>query len=141
LIASFQPSKVLILLAASCLLWIALLALGASYFFGATAGTAWIVASALSVSLVLGVGVMANEIRCAIDLPDSFDEESEWESAGAREKLIRKRSEKLMVPGDRQITRLRTRTPAFVGRSPQRLRFRKPTAIRRKTRPQRSKAR
>lgn len=143
LIASFQPSKVLILLVASSLLWIALLALGAAFFFGTTAGTAWIVAGALLIALGLGVTVMVNEVRNAIDLPDSFDEEEEWEAAGAREKFpaARKRSGMRMVPGENRIVRLRTMTAAFCGRSPQRLRFRKPMAIRRKAHPRRPSVR
>lgn len=130
LIASLQPSKVLILLVASCLMWIGLLSLAVAFFLGATGGTVWIVAGALLIAFCLGVAVMVNEFRCAIDLPDDFNEEADTRPSHDRS-----------VPRMIAETRLGTMTPAFPGRGPLRLRCRQLAALSRKPRPRGNAAR
>ncbi|MEO5716689.1 MAG: hypothetical protein ABIT37_24635 [Luteolibacter sp.] len=75
LISSFQPSRILILLLASCFIWIGAIALAIVCFMGTTVTTGWIIAGALLVALAVWVIVMAGEIRNAVNHSDHFEPE------------------------------------------------------------------
>jgi len=68
LISSFQPSKALILLVASCLVWVLGISTALVFFFGSDAKLGWILAGSLVLSAMVWLLVMAREIRQAIDL-------------------------------------------------------------------------
>ncbi len=70
MISSFQPSKVTILLLASCLIWIGGISLVVAFFLGTAVTTGWIIAGALFAAVLVWVLVMVREIRDAIELPD-----------------------------------------------------------------------
>jgi hypothetical protein len=70
LISSFQPSKALILLVASCLVWVLGISTALVFFFGSDAKLGWILAGSLVFSAMVWLLVMAREIRQAIDLSE-----------------------------------------------------------------------
>jgi hypothetical protein len=70
---SIQPSKVLIVLLASCLFWAGGISLVVMWFAGTTVTTGWIVAGALVLALLVWLAVMSHEIRHAIELRAAVD--------------------------------------------------------------------
>jgi|GEM_PF-4169441 len=75
LTSSFQPSRILILLLASCFIWIGAIALAIVCFMGTSVTTGWIIAGGLVVALAVWVIVMAGEIRNAVVHSDHFEPE------------------------------------------------------------------
>lgn len=65
----------MILLAAACLVWIALLSLGIVWLMGMGISAGWIIAGALLFALVVWIVVMAGEFHNAIDLTGDFESE------------------------------------------------------------------
>lgn len=63
--SKYLPSKILILLAASCLVWIGILALAFMSLTGTDVTAGWICAGALFFALVVWVAVMSSEFRSA----------------------------------------------------------------------------
>jgi hypothetical protein len=70
LISQFHPSKVFILLLASCLIWIGGISLAVAFFLGTAVTTGWIIGGALLLGALVWILVMFREIRDAIELPD-----------------------------------------------------------------------
>ena len=68
----FQMSKVIILLALSCLVWIAGLSLAFMLFLGSTVSAAWILGVALAFAVIVWLVVMIGELRQAIEVVDPF---------------------------------------------------------------------
>lgn len=71
---SIQPSKVLIVLLASCLFWIGGISLAVMWLAGTSVTTGWIVAGALVLALLVWLAVMSHEIRHAIELRTAGDQ-------------------------------------------------------------------
>ncbi|MES2440252.1 MAG: hypothetical protein V4584_14375 [Verrucomicrobiota bacterium] len=67
---SYRPSKIFILVAAACLVWIGLLSLAFMAISGMALSAGWIFAGALVFALAVWTVVMLKEIRQAILLPD-----------------------------------------------------------------------
>lgn len=63
--SKFLPSKILTLLAASCVVWIGILTLAFMSFTGTDVTAGWICAGALFFALVVWIAVMASEFRSA----------------------------------------------------------------------------
>jgi type VI protein secretion system component VasK len=60
----------LVLLLASCLVWIGGISLAVAFFLGTAVTTGWILAGALFLAVCIWCVVMIREIRQAIELPD-----------------------------------------------------------------------
>ncbi len=73
LTSSFQPSRILILLLASCFIWIGAIALAIVCFMGTSVTTGCIIAGGLVIALAVWVIVMAGEIRHAVNYSDHFE--------------------------------------------------------------------
>lgn len=73
------PSKVLIVLLASCLFWIGGISLAVMWFAGTSVTTGWIVAGSLVLALLVWLAVMSHEIRHAIELRMAVDRSGENE--------------------------------------------------------------
>jgi hypothetical protein len=73
--ASFLPSRILILVVASCIVWIGLLSLAFMTFTGTDVTVGWICAAALFFALVVWTLVMAGEFRSAVETSPCRDEE------------------------------------------------------------------
>jgi membrane protein YdbS with pleckstrin-like domain len=73
LMNTIQPSKVLIVLLASCLFWIGGISLAVMWFAGTSVTTGWIVAGALVLALLVWLAVMSHEIRHAMELRIAVD--------------------------------------------------------------------
>jgi type VI protein secretion system component VasK len=71
---SLQLLKVLIVLVATCLFWIAALSLAVVAFAGAAVFTGWIIAGALLLALMVSLFVVFREVRRAPELPDYFSQ-------------------------------------------------------------------
>ncbi len=67
------PSKVLIVLLASCLLWVGGISLAVMWFAGTSVTIGWIVAGALVLALLVWLAVMFHEIRHAVELRATVD--------------------------------------------------------------------
>ena len=70
LITSFRPTRLLILLALSCVVWAGIIAAVLSWVFGISISASWYLAVGVGAALVLGVAVLLNEILRAVHLPD-----------------------------------------------------------------------
>ena len=68
-----QPSKVLIVLLASCLFWAGGISLAVMWFAGTSVTTGWIVVGALVLAVLVWLAVMSHEIRHAIALRMAVD--------------------------------------------------------------------
>lgn len=73
LISPCHPSKILIVLAISCLVWIGAISFAVVYFMGTAASTGWIVGGGLLLALAVWVVVMLRQIRNAVELPTCAD--------------------------------------------------------------------
>ena len=73
--SKFLPSKILILLMAACLGWIALLSLAFMLFLGKGVAAGWIFAGALFLALAVWAIVMFREFRLSFEMKQEFDEE------------------------------------------------------------------
>lgn len=69
-----MPSKVLIVLVATCLAWISVLALAVVTILGTAVSAGWIIGGTLVLGLVVALVVMFREIRQAPEMPDYFAE-------------------------------------------------------------------
>lgn len=67
LMSKYLPSRILILLAASCLMWIGVLSLAFMSFMGKNVTAGWICAGALFFALAVWIVVMASEFRSAVE--------------------------------------------------------------------------
>ncbi len=72
MIASLRPSKLLILLVFSCLVWIGIISFVVALFFGSGISLGWIVAGVLLLAALIWVAVMFREFRGAIEIPEYF---------------------------------------------------------------------
>ena len=70
---AFLPSKVMIVLLASCLFWIGGISLAVMWFAGTSVTAVWIVAGALALAVLVWLTVMSHEIRHAIELRTAVD--------------------------------------------------------------------
>ncbi len=70
LITSFRPTRLLILLALSCVVWAGIISAGFSWVFGISISGSWYLAVGVGAALVLGVAVLLNEILRAVHLPE-----------------------------------------------------------------------
>ncbi len=70
---AIQPTKVLIVLLASCLFWIGVISLAVMWFAGTSVTAGWIVAGTLVLALLVWLAVMSYEIRHAIELRTAGD--------------------------------------------------------------------
>jgi membrane protein YdbS with pleckstrin-like domain len=73
LMNTIQPSKVLIVLLASCLFWIGGISLAVMWFAGSSVTAGWIVAGALVLAVLVWLAVMSHEIRHAMELRIAVD--------------------------------------------------------------------
>jgi hypothetical protein len=71
------PSKMLILLAATCLAWVGILSLAFMAFTGSGISAGWIFAGALIAGLAVWVALMFREIQNAPRAAESFDDEND----------------------------------------------------------------
>lgn len=76
------PSKVLILLAATCLGWIGLLTLAFVSWIGTNVTAGWIFAGILFLALVVWIVVMAGEFRSAMEAPRLHMEDGDSDDHG-----------------------------------------------------------
>jgi hypothetical protein len=67
------PSKVLIVLLASCLFWAGGISLAVMWFAGTPMTIGWIMAGALVLALLVWLAVMSHEIRHAMELRAAAD--------------------------------------------------------------------
>lgn len=72
LTTSIQPAKVLIVLLASCLLWVSGISLAVIGFAGSSVSIGWIVVGALVLALLVWLVVMSREILRTFEVPDYF---------------------------------------------------------------------
>lgn len=72
------PSKVLILLAVACLVWIGILSLAFMSFMGSDVTVGWIFAGALFLALVVWIVVMAGEFRSAMEDRSAGDDDGSF---------------------------------------------------------------
>jgi fatty acid desaturase len=72
LITSFRPSKLLILLVVSCLLWIGIISFAITLFTGSGLSAVWIIAGVLLLATLIWVVVMFREFQNAIEIPEYF---------------------------------------------------------------------
>jgi hypothetical protein len=70
--SSILPSKMLILLAGTCLGWIGLISLAIVAFAGSGVSIGWIVAGALVMALAVWLVILWSEFRQAVTPPDGF---------------------------------------------------------------------
>lgn len=68
----FRPSKLLILLVVSCLIWIWIISFGVMLLSGSGISVGWIVAGVLLLATLIWVVVMFREFRDAIEIPEYF---------------------------------------------------------------------
>jgi membrane protein implicated in regulation of membrane protease activity len=80
--SSILPSKVLILLAGSCLLWVGILVLAFVGFSGARLSAGWLFAGALFFSLLVWTAMMAAEFRSAVEQPVRVLDEDSADAVG-----------------------------------------------------------
>ena len=71
LISPCHPSKIFIVLAASCLAWVGVISMGVVFLTGISLSAGWIIAGTLLFAVAVWVVVMIKEIRDAIVLPDT----------------------------------------------------------------------
>lgn len=65
--SNYLPSRILILLAASCVMWIGVLSLAFMSFLGTDVTVGWICAGGLFFALAVWIAVMASEFRSAVE--------------------------------------------------------------------------
>jgi hypothetical protein len=70
LTAPFRPSKLLILLVFSCLVWIGIISCGIMLLVGNGFSVGWIVAGVLLLATLIWVVVMFREFRNAVEIPE-----------------------------------------------------------------------
>jgi hypothetical protein len=92
LISPCHPSKILIVLAISCLAWIGAISFAVVYFLGTAVSTGWIIGGILFVALAVWVVVMLREIRNAIELPNSLSNSDGTIDAADKSALAHPRS-------------------------------------------------
>ncbi len=119
LISSFQLFRILVLLLASCFIWIGAIALAIVWFMGTSVTTGWIIAGGLFAALAVWVIVMAGEIRNAVNHSDHFEPERTVPEPTPAEKIglfmvsgsntQNARAEMPMVHGRRVALRSRSR--------------------------------
>jgi len=124
LTSSFQPSRTLILLLASCFIWIGAIALAIVCFMGTSVSTGWIIAGGLVVALAIWVIVMAGEIRNAVNHSDHFEPERTVPEPTAAEEsglfmasgseLKFPRAEKPVIHGRRVALKFRSRSRSSI---------------------------
>ncbi len=122
LISPVHSSKTLIILALACLAWIVAISMAVVYFMGTAVSTGWIVGGVLLLALVVWIVVMLREVRNAIEMPTSDDDDTM--DAPDPSALVRSRSEitdsRKMTPerGQKSRTRKRrsdgARLPGFI---------------------------
>lgn len=77
--SSILPSRILVLLAASCLVWVAILSLAFMSLAGRNVTAGWICAGALFFAILVWTLVMAAEFRSAVETVPCVDDQDFYE--------------------------------------------------------------
>jgi hypothetical protein len=98
LIASILPPKVLILVGATCLVWITIFSLAFVNLSGLALSNAWLMAGALVFASAAWVLVMIREIRDAVEIPDPY---GSGDLSGRKRSHLDRAEISSIFPGDR----------------------------------------